>query len=339
MKWKSLHMPKGVEVSEPDQTDRYGKFVIQPLERGYGITLGNALRRVLLSSIQGAAIDSIRMFGVHHEFSTIPNIVEDVPEIILNLKEVDIKLHADEPVAISVEIKGPKKMTAGDLAVDSRFEIMNPEHYICEVDVDGVFKADVVINDGRAYVPADEKARGDRAVDTILVDSIYSPIRKVNYVVGNARVGHRTDYDKLEMEIWTNGTISPVDALAYAAKVLTDHLKLFINFDEEFEVAEEEQKYDPEKVRIAQLLDIPVDEMELSVRSSNCLKAAGIKSIRDLVTRSESEMLKYRNFGRKSLSELNEVLTNMGLSFGLDVPEYEKELEKYEKIERQGIIR
>ncbi|MFC1512054.1 DNA-directed RNA polymerase subunit alpha [Candidatus Latescibacterota bacterium] len=339
MKWKSLHMPKGVEVSEADQTDRYGKFVIQPLERGYGITLGNALRRVLLSSIQGAAIDSLRIFGVHHEFSTIPNIVEDVPEIILNLKEVDIKLHADEPVAISVEIKGPKKITAGDLAVDPRYDIMNPDHYICEIDVDGVFKADIVINDGRGYVPADEKSRGDRAVDMILLDSIYSPIRKVNYVVGNARVGHRIDYDKLEMEIVTNSTISPVDALAYAAKVLTDHLKLFINFDEEFEVAEEEHKYDPEKVRIAQLLDIPVDEMELSVRSSNCLKAAGIKTIRDLVTRSEGEMLKYRNFGRKSLSELNEVLTNMGLSFGLDAPEYEKELEIFEKIERQGIVR
>lgn len=329
-------MPKGIEVPEEELTPKYGKFVIQPLERGFGITLGNALRRVLLSSIQGAAIDSIRIEGVHHEFSTLPNIVEDVPEIILNLKEVDIRLLADEAVQISVDIKGPKKMTAGDLAVDSRFEIVNPDHHICEIDTGGVFKADIVISDGRGYVPADEKPRTDTPVDTILIDSIFSPIRKVNYLVGNARVGQRTDYDKLTLEVWTNGTIKPADSLAYAAKVITDHLKLFINFDEEFEQAEEEQRYDPEKVRIAQLLDMPVDEMELSVRSSNCLKAAGIKNIRDLVTRSESEMLKYRNFGRKSLSELNEVLINMGLTFCIDVSEYDKELEKYEKLERQG---
>jgi len=336
MKWKSLHMPKGIEIPEAEQTDNYGKFVIQPLERGYGITLGNALRRVLLSSIQGGAIDSVRIEGVHHEFSTIPHIVEDIPEIILNLKEVDIKLHADDQIEISIAVKGPKKMTAADLAVDSRFEIMNPDHYICEIDAGGVFKADIVINDGRGYVPADEKPRADIPVDTILIDSIYSPIRNVNYAVGNARVGHRTDYDKLTMEIWTNKAIAPVDALAYAAKVLTDHLKLFITFDEEFEEADEEERFDNNKIRIAQMLDMPVDEMELSVRSSNCLKAAGIKNIRDLVTRSEGDMLKYRNFGRKSLSELNEVLTNMGLAFGLDVSEYEKELERFEKLERQG---
>lgn len=339
MKWKSLHMPKGIEVVEVDDQESYGKFVIQPLERGYGITLGNALRRVLLSSIQGAAIDSVKFDNIHHEFSTIPNIIEDVPEIILNLKEVDIKLHADDAVEVSVEVKGPKKLTAGDLSVDSRFEIMNPDHYICEIDADGVFKADMVVTDGRGYVPADEKARGEQPVDTIMIDSIFSPIRKVNYLVSNARVGHRTDYDKLTMEIWSNRTIAPLDSLAYAAKVLTDHLKLFITFDEEFEEAEEEEQFDNEKIRIAQMLDMPVDEMELSVRSSNCLKAAGIKNIRDLVTRSESDMLKYRNFGRKSLSELNEVLTNLGLAFGLDVSDYDRELERYEKVERQGTIR
>ncbi len=332
-------MPKSIDVHESSLTDSYGKFEIQPLERGFGITLGNALRRVLLSSIQGAAIDSIQIENIHHEFSTIPDIVEDVPEIILNLKEVNVKLHADDPVVFDIEIKGPKKMTAADLSVDSRFEIMNPDRYICEIGENGVFKAEMVINDGRGYVPADEKTRNDRSVDTIMIDSIYSPIRKVNHTVSNARVGHRTDYDKLNLEIWTNGTIVPADALAYAAKVLTDHLKLFINFEEEFEVAEEEQSFDEEKIRIAQLLDIPVEEMELSVRSSNCLKAAGIKSIRDLVTRTEGDMLKYRNFGRKSLTELNDVLTNMGLSFGLDVSEYDEELEKYRKAERQGNTR
>jgi len=335
MKWKSLHMPKGVEVDEATLTDSYGKFEIQPLERGFGITLGNALRRVLLSSIQGAAIDSIRIQNVHHEFSTIPGVVEDVPEIILNLKEVDVKLLADEPVEINIDVKGPKKLTAGSLAIDSRFEILNPEHHIAEIDADGRFVSDIMINDGRGYIPAEEKNRVDRPVDTILLDSIYSPIRKVNYHVGYARIGHRTDYDKLTIEIWTNKTILPPDALAYAAKVITDHLKLFINFEEEFEEVEEEQ-IDEDKVRIAQLLDMPVDEMELSVRSSNCLKAAGIKNIRDLVIRSEAEMLKYRNFGRKSLSELNDVLHAMNLSFGMDVSQYDEELEKYQKSGKAG---
>ena len=336
MKWKSFHLPKNIEVNELSLTDSYGKFEIQPLERGFGFTLGNALRRVLLSSIQGAAIDSIRIDGVHHEFSTLPGVVEDIPEIILNLKEVDIKLIADEPVEVSVEIKGPKKFTAGDLAVDPRFEIMNPEHYIAELDSDGVIKIDIFINDGRGYIPAEDKKRGDSSVDIILIDSIYSPIRRVNYTSGNARVGQRTDYDKLTMEIWTNKSISPTDALAHAAKILSDHLKLFINFEEEFEEVEEKEVFDEAKIRIAQLLDTPVEEMELSVRSSNCLKAAGIKSIRDLVTRTESEMLKYRNFGRKSLSELNEVLMGMGLSFGLDVSEYDDEYARYQKVERQG---
>lgn len=336
MKWKSLHMPKSVEVDDQTLTESYGKFEIQPLERGFGITLGNALRRVLLSSIQGAAIDSIRIEGLHHEFSTLPGVVEDIPEIILNLKEIDMKLLSDEQVEISIEIKGPKKFVAGDLAVDSRFEIMNPDHYIAELDADGVFKADIVINDGRGYVPADEKKNhGNLPVDTIMMDSIYSPIRKVNYAVSNARVGHRTDYDKLILEIWANKTIAPSDALAYAAKVLSDHLKLFINFEEEFEEAEEEEVFDEEKLRIAQLLETLVEEMELSVRSSNCLKAAGIKSIRDLVTRSEAEMLKYRNFGRKSLSELTEVLISMGLSFGLNAEMYDEEFARFQKSGRQ----
>lgn len=332
-------MPKNLDVDEQTLTGSYGKFEIQPLERGFGITLGNALRRVLLSSIQGAAIDSIKIENTHHEFSTLPGIIEDVPEIILNLKEVDIKLLSDEPVEMSIEVKGPKKFTAADLAIDSRLEIMNSDHYIAELGADGVFKADIIINDGRGYVPADEKKRGDYPVDTILIDSIYGPIRKVNYHVENARVGHRTDYDKLTMEIWTNKTIAPADALAYAAKVLTDHLKLFINFEEEFEDVEEDEVFDEGKIRIAQLLDTPVEEMELSVRSSNCLKAAGIKSIRDLVIKTESEMLKYRNFGRKSLSELNDVLTGMGLSFGVDITEYDEELAGFQKAERRSNTR
>ena len=335
MKWKSLHMPKSIEVDEENLDESYGKFEIQPLERGYGITLGNALRRVLLSSIQGAAINSIRFRKIHHEFSTLPGVVEDVPEIILNLKEVDVKLHADENVQFSVDIKGPHTLVAGDLEVDSRFEIINPEHYIAQIDKKGVFQAEILINDGRGYVPADEKNRDDFPVDIILLDSIYSPIRKVNYHVGNARIGHRTDYDKLILEIWTNKAILPADALAYAAKIVTDHLKLFINFEEEFEEIPDET-IDEEKVRIGQLLDIPVDEMELSVRSSNCLKAAGIKFIRDLVTRTEADMLKYRNFGRKSLSELTDVLTNMSMSFGMDVTGFDEELLKYQKSRKAG---
>ena len=333
MKWKSLHIPKAIEVEEATLTDSYGKFEIQPLERGFGLTLGNALRRVLLSSIQGAAIDSLRIDNVHHEFSTIPGVVEDVPEIILNLKEVDLKLHADEPVKIAINIKGPKKLTAKSLAVDSRFEIMNPNHHIAEIDTDGRIEAEITINDGRGYVTAEEKNRSDRTLDTIMIDSIYSPIRKVNYNVGNARIGHKTDYDKLTIEIWTNKAILPADALAYAAKVLSDHLKLFITFEEEFEEIEEEL-IDEEKVRVAQILEMPVDEMELSVRSSNCLKAAGIKQISDLVTRSEAEMLKYRNFGRKSLTELSDVLRGMELSFGMDITEYIEEYEKFKKIKK-----
>ncbi|MDP2984759.1 MAG: DNA-directed RNA polymerase subunit alpha [Candidatus Latescibacter sp.] len=335
MKWKSLHMPKGIEIDESTLTGFYGKFVLQPLERGFGITLGNVLRRVLLSSIQGAAIDSIRFDNVHHEFSTLPGVVEDIPEIILNLKEVDIKLHSDQPVEIFLDIKGPHNLVASDLALDPRIEIMNPEHHIAEIDADGVFKADILINDGRGYVPTDEKTLGDRPLDTILIDSIYSPIRKVNYQVGNARIGHRTDYDKLTLEVWTNRTIKPSDALAYAAKIITDHLKLFITFDEDFAEIDDES-IDEEKVRIANLLDMPVDEMELSVRSSNCLKAAGIKRIRDLVTRTEADMLKYRNFGRKSLSELAEVLTAMSLSFGIDVSVYDAELAKVQKSRKAG---
>jgi DNA-directed RNA polymerase subunit alpha len=335
MKWKSLHIPKSIEVDEEVLTDSYGKFEIQPLERGFGITLGNALRRVLLSSIQGAAIDSIRIEGVHREFSTLPGVIEDIPEIILNFKEVDIKLLAEEPVEVSIDMKGPKKFLAGDLAGDPRFEIMNPEHYIAELDSDGVLKAEIVINDGRGYVPADEKSRGDQPLNTIMIDSIYSPIRKVNFTVGNARVGHKTDYDKLILEIFTNKAIAPADALAYAAKILTDHLKLFINFEEEFEEVTEET-FDEHKLQIARLLDIPVEEMELSVRSSNCLKAAGIKYIRDLVTRTEADMLKYRNFGRKSLTELNEVLSSMGLSFGIDASIFDQELARFQKSGKAG---
>ena len=335
MKWKSLHMPKSIEVDEATLTDSYGKFEIQPLERGFGITLGNALRRVLLSSIQGAAIDSIRLENVHHEFSTIKGIVEDVPEIILNLKEIDIKLHSDDPARFIVEIKGPHKLTANDINIDPRFEIMNKDHYIAQIDKNGVFNGEIIINDGRGYVPADEKPSGEYPEGTILIDSIYSPIRKVNYHVGNARIGHRTDYDSLTIEIWTNRTINPSDALSYASKILSDHLKLFINFEEDFEEIHDES-IDEDKVKIAQLLDMPVEEMELSVRSSNCLKAAGIKHIRDLVTRTEADMLKYRNFGRKSLSELNDVLTGMGLSFGLDVSQYDQELVKYQKSRKAG---
>ena len=335
MKWKSLHMPKSIEVDEATLTDSYGKFEIQPLERGFGITLGNALRRVLLSSIQGAAIDSIRLENVHHEFSTIKGIVEDVPEIILNLKEIDIKLHSDDPVRFTVEIKGPHKLIADDINIDPRFEIMNKDHYIAQIDKNGVFNGEFIINDGRGYVPADEKSAGEYPEGTILIDSIYSPIRKVNYHVGNARIGHRTDYDSLTIEIWTNRTINPSDALSYASKILSDHLKLFINFEEDFEEIHDES-IDEDKVKIAQLLDMPVEEMELSVRSSNCLKAAGIKHIRDLVTRTEAVMLKYRNFGRKSLSELNDVLTGMGLSFGLDVSQFDQELVKYQKSRKAG---
>ena len=322
MKWKSLHMPRAVQIDETTLSSTYGKFILQPLERGFGTTIGNALRRVLLSSIHGAAIKSVKIEGVYHEFSTVAGVVEDVPEVILNLKEVCLRLHADEDRTLLVERRGPGDLKAGDLQVDAQIEIVNPDLHIAALDDGAVLKMELVVGGGRGYVFAEDNKRTDQPLGVIAIDSIFSPIRKVHYEIENARVGRRTDYDRLTLEVWTNGAMKPDDALSFAAKILKDHLELFIHFEEEGIEDVQEEEVDQEAQRVGNLLKMPVEELELSVRSANCLRAAGILTLEDLVQKTEPEMLKYRNFGRKSLNELNAILNNLGLSFGMDISQY-----------------
>ena len=334
MKSKNFCMPKFVEVDDVTLSDTYGRFLVQPLERGFGTTLGNVLRRVLLSSVEGAAIRAIKIEGVHHEFSTIPGVVEDVSEIILNLKEVCLKLHADGDKTFFVEKEGTGELTAGDLQLDSEIEILNPDLHIATFDEDARFRAEILVGYGHGYVMSEENKLPDQPVDWIALDSIFSPVRKASYTIENMRVGDRTDYDKLTIEVWTNGGIRPDDAVASSAKLLIDHLRHFINFEEEPEDIEEEE-VDHEAERIKTLLKMNVEELELSVRSSNCLKAAGIQLLQDLIQKTESEMLKYRNFGRKSLSELSGILGELGLSFGMDVMPYLGEKKQEEPEEKE----
>lgn len=321
MKWKSLQMPKEIISDQSSAGENYSRFLIEPLERGFGITLGNALRRVLLSSIQGAAPVSIRIDGALHEFTTIPGLYEDVTDLVLNVKKLRVKLHADEmkTVYLRVNKKGP--ITASMLTPDPQVEILNPNLHLAELVEDKEFKMEIDIDSGRSYVVAEQNKRPDAPVGSIFLDALFSPVIKVNFEVENTRVGQRTDYDKLILEITTDGSITPEDALSYAAKILKDHLQLFIHIDEEIPMAEEKVE-DEETVRIRQLLKTRVDELELSVRSSNCLRAANIQTLSELVSKSESDMLKYRNFGRKSLNELNAILEELGLSFGMDISKY-----------------
>ncbi len=320
MKWKNLTMPKQV-VPDADNTDSYGRFVIEPLERGFGITLGNALRRTLLASLQGAAITAVRIEGVLHEFSTLPGVIEDVTEIILNLKQIRLKMHGDGPRKGVFEMQGKGEVKAGNMTADPEIEILNPDLHVATLNRDGDLRMEVEINGGRGYVSADNHAQADRPIGVIPVDSLFSPVTRVNYEVEATRLGQRIDYDKLTLEVWTDGSILPQDAVALAAKVLRDHFSLFITFEEPIE-EEVEEEVDAEASRIRKLLDKSVDELELSVRSSNCLRAAEIKTIIDLVQKSEPEMLKYRNFGRKSLKEIQDILGEMGLQFGMDVSRY-----------------
>src|SRR5215813_8195495 len=320
MKWKNLTMPKKI-AQDAGNTDRYGKFVIEPLERGFGITLGNALRRTLLSSLQGAAVTAVRIDGVLHEFSTLPGVIEDVTEIILNLKQVRLKLQGDGPKKATFEMRGKGEVRAGDLKVDAEVQVLNPDLHIATLNRDGDLRMEVEINGGRGYVSADQHSQVDRPIGVIPIDSMFSPITKVNYDVDATRLGQRIDYDKLTIEVWTEGSILPQDAIAVAAKILRDHFQMFIHFEEPIE-EEVEEEVDEEVVRVRKLLNKSVDELELSVRSSNCLRAAEIKSIGDLVQKSEAEMLKFRNFGRKSLKEIQDILGEMGLHFGMDVSRY-----------------
>lgn len=321
MKPKNFQMPRSVQINEDSLTSSYGMFTVQPLERGFGTTIGNALRRVLLSSIEGAAVKAIRVKGVQHEFSVVQGVVEDMTEIVLNLKEVNLRMHSEEDKQLRIDKAGPGALTAAELEVDAEVEVMNPDQHIASLDKDGHLELDITVGNGRGYVLAEENNVADPATDTIMLDSAFSPIRKVHYEVDNARVGQQTDYDKLTLTVWTNGTVRPDDAVSHAAKILKDHLELFIHFEEEPE-EEYEEVIDEDTQRVASQLQMPVEELELSVRSANCLKAADILTLEDLVQKTETEMLKFRNFGRKSLNELTAILEGMGLQFGMDIAKY-----------------
>jgi len=313
MNWRELIKPKGIEISasSPD----YGKFVCEPLERGFGITIGNALRRILLSSIHGAAIVSAKIDGVMHEFSAIPGVLEDVSELVLNLKEVRLRMKDSGPREIRIEASKEGPVTAGDIITDGTVEILNPEQHVATLSKNVNFRMTMMAKVGKGYVPAELNKEENDPVGTIPVDAVFSPIKRVKYVVGNARVGQRTDYDKLTLEVWTDGSVLPEDATAFAAKILKEQMNFFINFDEEPE-PEPEQPVEEEEP-LNENLFRSVEELELSVRSANCLKNANIAYIGELVQRTEQEMLKTKNFGRKSLNEIKEVLTEMGLSLGM----------------------
>ncbi len=320
-----IQMPDGIQVEKASRTR--GHFVIQPLERGYGVTIGNALRRVLLSSLRGVAVTAIKIDGVQHEFSTVSGVSEDVADIILNLKGVRFRTDELDDSNVHLNLEGPGKWTAKDIAeATANYEILNPDHHIATLAEDAQMSIDLRVGRGSGYVPAEENKLEDDPIGVIAIDAIFTPIKNVKYTVKPTRVGQKIDYERLDLEIDTDGSISAEDALTQAAQILRDHIGLFIQIEGEAEpVDEEEQEVDAEVQRIRELLAQPVDELDLSVRSHNCLKAASIKNIGDLVRREENEMLKFRNFGRKSLQELVEVLEDRGLHFGMDVEKYLQE--------------
>jgi DNA-directed RNA polymerase subunit alpha len=313
--WETLIKPKTMEIEEETLSPTYGRFHVEPLERGFGITIGNSLRRILLSSLQGAAISAVQMKGVLHEFSTIYGVREDVTDIILNIKELLVKLHSDGPETLHLKANKPGAVRARDIQTGSTVEILNPDHVIATLSEDGELDMELMVKRGRGYVPAERNREEGQPVGTIPIDALFSPIRKVNYTVTHSRVGQITDYDRLTMEIWTNGNVTPADALGYAAKILKEQLSVFINFDEEEIIPKTPEV--PESAKLNENLFKGVDELELSVRSANCLKNADIRYIGDLVQKSETEMLKTKNFGRKSLNEIKEILSEMGLSLGM----------------------
>jgi DNA-directed RNA polymerase subunit alpha len=316
--WRTLIRPRQLVQEEVRDPVRYGKFVARPLERGFGITLGNALRRVLLSSLQGSAITAVRIDGVLHEFSTVEGVIEDVTDIILNLKGVLIRMETYEPQTFILEKTGSRGdqvlVTAADIRSTGDAEIMNPDHHICTLAGEGQLRMELRVEKGAGYVPADRNKDPEAPIGTIPIDAIFSPVHRVNYIVSNARVGQRTDYDKLTLEVWTDGTVLPADAVAFSAKILKEQLQIFINFDEEEEPTQVDEE--PEEEWNENLFKT-VDELELSVRSANCLQNANIKYIYELVEKTEADLLKTKNFGRKSLNEVKEVLAEMGLNLGM----------------------
>ncbi len=316
MMWSDFQKPKKLDYDPETLTPTYGRFIAQPFERGFGTTIGNALRRVLLSSIEGAAITAVRVEGVLHEFSSLTGVVEDMTDVVLNLKQVPFRLHGNGPKTLYLEKSGPGVVTAADFEGDADVEILDPTAHIATLSKEGSLKLEARLKKGRGYVVADRNADTDLPLGYIPIDSIHSPVRRVNYHVEGARVGQITDYDKLVLEIWSNGAVSPQEAISLAAELLGDHLRIFSAFETRAEEQEEivMPEVDP---RLAEMLAKPIEELDLSVRSANCLKNANIRTLGDLVQRTEREMLSTKNFGRKSLDEIKDVLQTLGLSFGM----------------------
>jgi len=331
VKWRDFQMPKRLDCDESNYTSIYGQFVAEPFERGYGVTLGNSLRRILLSSLEGSAVTSIAVEGVQHEFSTIPGVVEPVTDIVLNIKGLIIRSYSKVPktVYIKVDQKGP--ITGKDIICDETIEIVNPNHLIATLTENTPFNMEMEICRGRGYVPAEMNKKEGSPLGTIAIDAIFTPITKVNYKVENTRVGQRTDYDRLILDIWTNGSINPKEALLYGANILQRHLDVFVSYGQLPEEEEEEEEISAEEQAMYEKLRLPISELELSVRSANCLKDANIKTIAELVKKTESELLSFRNFGKKSLTEINDLLKVMGLHLGMKV-----DAKKLKRAEQQS---
>ena len=317
MLWKGFQRPKRLEFERDTLTDRFGRFYAQPFERGFGTTIGNALRRVLLSSIEGAAITAVKIDGVLHEFSPIPGVVEDATDIILNLKQIPLKLHSDTTKTLYVRVDKPGIVRAKDISVDADLEVLEPEAHIATISDGGKLHMELRIKRGRGYVSADKNFDEDLGIGWIPIDSVHSPVKKVNYLVEAARLGQTTDYDKLTIDVWTNGSVAARDAVSLAAKLVRDHLNIFINVEDAADEMQEAQGGQERTVVTNENLDKSVEELELSVRSYNCLKNANIRTIRELVQKTEAEMLRTKNFGRKSLNEIKEILHGMGLNLGM----------------------
>lgn len=327
IKWKDFQLPKRLECDESTYTNTYGKFFAAPFERGYGVTLGNSLRRTLLSSIEGSAVTWIKIEGVDHEFSTIPGVLEDVPEIILNIKNLVLVSHSKIPRSIHIKKSEKGEVKASDITADETIEIVNPDLHIATLTQDKKFNMEMEVARGRGYVPAELNRKDGQPLSVIPVDSIFSPVKQTNFTVENTRVGQRMDYEKLILEIWTNGGIAPKDALLYASNILQRHLDIFVNYGQLPEEEEEETELTKEEIELYEKSKLPISELELSVRSSNCLREAGIKTIGELVTKTEDQLLSFKNFGKKSLSEIKELLIGMSLSLGMKIDQ-----EKLKKI-------
>ncbi|MCC6668425.1 MAG: DNA-directed RNA polymerase subunit alpha [Polyangiaceae bacterium] len=332
--WRDLIRPKAIHIETDSSSEFYGKFTCEPLERGFGITIGNSLRRVLLASLQGAAITAIRIDGALHEFTTIPDVVEDVTDIILNLKEVVFKAESPRTYTVRLEKEGPGLVTAGDIALVDGLSVLNPNHPIATLDKKGPLSMELTVSVGRGYVSAERNKTPTMSIGTIPIDALFSPIRKVNYTVQNARVGQQTDFDKLVLEVWTNGAVKPSDAVAFAAKIMKEQLSIWINFEESEETTYHAPGSDEEPLN--ENLFRSVDELELSVRSANCLQNANITLIGELVQKTEQDMLKTKNFGRKSLKEIKEILSTMGLGLGMKFESWPSMVERWKQQQAQN---